>query len=227
MSQWASRNFPGFLRIYGVFFVPWKQFLEFPEFFSHWKYFKKNKSKPFGWARAYEPDPFGSDGPDPRWPIWPGHHGHHAPPPACPLGVHAPHARLRPALYKGRAPEPHSCPSPAAAQHHPPPLLYYAAVGAARRRRRSAARFAGVESRRSKATPPRAPRGWAASRELFSVPGGPSVRRRSLKNRRPPYSAAGANFSRFRPCPCVSAAGELLLKVSSFSSTSCTCQSGT
>jgi hypothetical protein len=50
MSQSVSRNFPGFFVIFGVFFVPLKQFLQFMELFLALKKLKKNYS--IGLGRA-------------------------------------------------------------------------------------------------------------------------------------------------------------------------------
>jgi hypothetical protein len=66
MLQSTFGNFHGIFVIFGVFFVPCKHFLEFPNLFLRWKIFrKKQKSSPSGWAEPEGPTRIRSG---PTWP---------------------------------------------------------------------------------------------------------------------------------------------------------------
>jgi hypothetical protein len=138
MSQCVSRNFPGIFGIFGVFFVPCKHFLEFPNLFLRWKIFQKKHSFPIRMSPRAGPAPAPAQ-PGPLRPI--GHRGR---------GLHgrrrrrprhaSPHLALGVRAYKGKRPSyarpsPHprlrnrasaAGAAPVAALHHrgqPPPAL--------------------------------------------------------------------------------------------------------
>jgi hypothetical protein len=60
MPRSISGNFLGIFGIFGVFLVPCKHFLEFPNLFLRWKIFRKNLILPYlGRARRLDPVRFG------------------------------------------------------------------------------------------------------------------------------------------------------------------------
>jgi hypothetical protein len=60
MPRSTSGNFPRIFGIFGVFSVPCKHFLEFPNLFLLWKIFRKNLILPYlGRARTLDPVRFG------------------------------------------------------------------------------------------------------------------------------------------------------------------------
>jgi hypothetical protein len=116
--------------------------------------------------------------------------------------------------YKGE-PRPPARPNPSAAFRI---TLHCAAAGASRRRRRSAARVVGVEFRRSKATPPWAPRGRAAPPKPLPIAGGAPKHHHPVCPLSCRPSRLPAPSPRFRPLPSVSHAGEHIIAIPFISS---------